>query len=97
MSRIMMQPEQMRTNARELEALRQRHLQLMRQMRILMMNLSEIWKGEAQEALVRRFMNESQSINDLSATLEDYVELIHAAAGKIEDMERQLISKANKL
>lgn len=97
MSKITMEPEQMRTNARELETLRQRHLQLMRQLRILMMNLSDVWKGDAQDALVRRFMSESQNINDFSATLEDYIEVIHAAAEKIEAIEQQLIEKANKL
>ena len=97
MSKITMYPEQMRLNARELESLRQRHLQLMRQMRILMMNLSEIWKGDAQEALVQRFMNESQSINDLSTTLEDYIDVIHATANHLERVEQQLIRKANQL
>lgn len=97
MSKITMEPEQMRLNARELESLRQRHLQLMRQMRILMMNLSEIWKGDAQDAFVQRFMNESQSINDLSTTLEDYIEVIRATANHLERVEQQLIRKANQL
>lgn len=97
MSKITMEPEQMRLNARELESLRQRHLQLMRQMRILMMNLSEIWKGDAQDALVQRFMNESQSINDLSTTLEDYIEVIRTTANHLERVEQQLIRKANQL
>lgn len=97
MSKIAMDPEQMRSNARELESLRQRHLQLMRQLRILMMNLSEIWKGDAQEALVQRFMNESQSINNLSTTLEDYIEVIHGTANHLEKVEQQLIKKANQL
>lgn len=92
-----MEPEQMRSNARELESLRQRHLQLMRQMRILMMNLSDIWSGEAQDALVSRFMSESQGINDLSATLEDYIEVIRATANHLERVEQQLIRKANDL
>jgi WXG100 family type VII secretion target len=92
-----MDPELMRTNARELESLRQRHLQLMRKMRILMANLSDIWSGEAQNALERRFLQESQSINELSTTLESYITVIHATANHLEQVEQQLAQKAKQL
>ena len=97
MSKITMDPELMRTNARELESLRQRHLQLMRKMRILMANLSDIWSGEAQEALTQRFLQESQSINDLSTTLESYITVIHTTANHLERVEQQLAKKAKQL
>jgi hypothetical protein len=42
-------------------------------------------------------MNESQSINDLSTTLEDYIEVIRNTANHLERVEQQLIRKANQL
>lgn len=97
MSHISMQPDQMRSKASELEALRQRHLDLMRQLRILVNNLSDIWQGEAQRAFVSSFHNKSREMNDLASTLENYIELVNSAAAQIEQTDGQLLAKVNKI
>lgn len=97
MPKIVMQTEQMRSNADELAALRQHHLDLMRKLRILIHNLSDIWQGEAQEAFVNSFQRKSQDINNLATTLDEYISVVRAAADKIEQVDNDLLSKANKL
>ena len=61
MTRLSVSPEQLRASARELEQLRQQHLALMKELRILVMSLSDSWKGEAQEAFTRSFLSKNQA------------------------------------
>ena len=97
MSQINAQPLQMHTMAGELEALRLQHLHQMRQLRILISNLSDIWKGSAQEALVARFYRESQAMGELASTLEEYIQVVNDAADKIEQVDLNLVAKIRKL
>lgn len=91
MSTISIQPEQLRGRARELAKLRQQQLDLMKQMRILVMSLSDSWKGEAQEAFQANFLAKSKTMNELSSTLQQYIDLANTAAKKAEEADRTLL------
>jgi len=91
MTQLTVSPEELRASARELEKLRQQHLELMKKMRILVMSLSDSWKGEAQEAFTRSFLAKNQTMNDVSSVLAQYAALINQAADEAETMDNTLL------
>lgn len=91
MTRLSVSPEQLRSNARELERLRQQHLALMKELRILVMSLSDSWKGEAQEAFTRSFLSKNKTMNDVSDVLRRYAALMERAADEAEAMDNTLL------
>lgn len=91
MTRLSVSPEQLRSSARELEQLRQQHLALMKELRILVMSLSDCWKGEAQEAFTRSFLSKNKTMNDVSDVLRRYAALMERAADEAEAMDNALL------
>lgn len=91
MTQLTVSPDQLRASARELERLRQEHLALMKQLRILVMSLSDSWKGEAQEAFTKSFLNKNQTMNDVSTVLAQYAALMQLAADEAEAMDNALL------
>lgn len=97
MSVISILPEEVRNKADELEKCREQHLDLMRELRILVMNLSDIWQGEAQEAFVAKFVNRSQTMNEFAASLEEFTLLVREAVDEVEQMDASLKSRIDRL
>lgn len=93
MTRLSVSPEQLRSSARELEQLRQQHLALMKELRILVMSLSDSWKGEAQEAFVNRFLAESKTMSQLDSTISGYISVVRKAADDAEATDRSLATR----
>lgn len=89
--KLSVSPEQLRSSARELEHLRQQHLALMKELRILVMSLSDSWKGEAQEAFTRSFLSKNKIMNDVSDVLQRYAALMERAADEAEAMDNTLL------
>lgn len=97
MANLSLSPEELRARARELEKLRQQHLALMKKMRILVLGLSDSWKGEAQEAFEKNFLSRSRTMNELSSTMEKYIDLMETAADKTENVDQTLLRSINRL
>lgn len=91
MKELSIRPQELRANARELKMLRQQHLDLMKQLRILVMSLSDSWKGEAQEAFTKSFLAKNQTMNDVSNVLVQYAALMEQAADETEAMDNALL------
>lgn len=91
MTQLTVSPDQLRASARELEKLRQQHLALMKKLRILVMSLSDSWKGEAQEAFTKSFLAKNQTMNDVSTVLAQYAALMNQAADEAETMDNSLL------
>ena len=69
----------------------------MRELRVLVMNLSDIWQGEAQEAFVAKFVNKSTTMNEFAGALEDFIELVREAVDEMEQVDAALKTKVNRL
>lgn len=93
MSTIQIRPTELRSRANELENLRQTHLEIMKQLRILVMSLPDVWKGEAEEAFVSSYLSQNQTMTDLANTLEDYIQLAQKAADEIEAKDQSLLAQ----
>lgn len=97
MATLSIRPAELRSRANALEQLRQEHLSLMKQLRILVMSLSEDWQGEAQSAFQSSFLSKSQTMNDLANTLERYISLANQAADEAERVDSALLSAVRRL
>lgn len=93
MSTIQIRPAELRSRANELENLRQTHLEIMKQLRILVMSLPDVWKGEAEEAFVSSYLSQNRTMTDLANTLEDYIQLAQKAADEIEAKDQSLLAQ----
>lgn len=91
MATLSARPEELRTRANELEALRQQQLDIMKRLRILVMSLSDNWKGEAQEAFVQKFLSRNKDMNDLSGVLRQYITLAQQTADRAEAIDDDLL------
>ena len=90
MSELWINPEDLRIRARELERMRQDHLDIMRQLRILVESLSESWSGEAQTAFYTMFMANSNCMDTFSNSLSKFIEVADEAAFQYEKMDDRL-------
>ena len=93
MKKIAIHPQALRSQANDLEKLRQQHNEVMRELRVLVMGLSESWKGEAQEAFLNSFLAKSKSISELDSTISGYISVTRKAADEAEAADRSLASK----
>ena len=96
MTQLTVSPEELRASAREIRKLRQQHLDLMKQMRILVMSLSDSWKGEAQEAFTKSFLNKSRTMNDVASVLAQYADPMEKAAEEAERIDNTLLSAVRR-
>ena len=97
MSMLQVSPATLRARASELEAQRQRQMEVMKNLRVLVFGLNESWKGESQTAFVNRFIDGQQKINALSQTLADFVNLAQQAASEAESGDAELLSLVNNI
>lgn len=91
MSTLSVQPGEIRARANELEVLRQQQLEIMKRLRILVMSLSDNWKGEAQDAFVQKFLSRNKDMNDLSDVLRQYITLAQQTADRAEAIDDELL------
>lgn len=97
MTEFTVAPEELRMRAGELEALRSQNRQLLKQMRILVMSLSESWQGEAQEAFVKSFLSRNKAFTDLDNVMGEYIALVRKAASDAEHADQTLLAEVNRL
>lgn len=90
-------PSTMRTNANNLESLRQQDMELIRKMRALVMSLNEVWKGSAEEAFVDNFMQHQNSMNEFYSSLEEFINVMNTACNKAEEADQELLSMVGKI
>lgn len=84
-------PDVMRAKADEMRSLRAAQADIMRQLRILILNLDAEWKGEAQSAFVAKFLSMNQKTAEFSAVLERYAALLSACADKADATDSELL------
>lgn len=96
MSKFTVAPEDLRQRANELESLRKQSRDLLKQMRILVMSLSENWQGEAQEAFVNSFLSKNKVFTDLDNVMAEYIALVRKAASNAETADQTLMQEVNR-
>lgn len=90
MALIEMRPEDMRICASSLAAIGEEDQEIIRQIRVMVMGLEEIWKGSAQEAFIASFMNAGAQISDLANMIQSLAALLGQAAQEAENEDAAL-------
>ena len=93
MALISVSPDELRAKAAQLEAYREEQDDILRQLRILVQNLSDNWKGNAQTAYYKSFTNRQSKMQELSLTLQDYIDILYQAATDAEQLDAELYSQ----
>lgn len=97
MKLLMINKSALRSEASQMESLRQKDIETLKQLRILINGLSDSWKGEAQDALVAKFNERQADINEFLETMEDYITLVNNAASKAENLDARLKSMVYRI
>lgn len=95
MALIQVTPDLLKGKAGELRGYRAQHEEAMRNMRNLMTNLNEVWKGTAQDALIAKYESMQATFTNFSEMLEDYAKLMDTAAMQLETTDNQLATTMN--
>ena len=90
MALIQVSPELLTGKATELRALKAQHDEAMAKMRSLILGLNEIWKGEAQDALVAKYEGMQPTFNNFSEMLESYAKLMDVSAQQLQETDQNL-------
>ncbi len=92
MALIQVTPELLRGKASDLRGLKAGHDENMAKMKALIMGLNEIWKGEAQDALVAKYEGMQATFVNFSEMIEGYAKLMDMSAQKYEEADTGLKS-----
>lgn len=97
MAQLSVRPDELRARAREMESLRKQHQQIIKQMRILVANLSDSWKGEAQDAFVANFAAKNKVLVEFDQTIGRYIDVTNKAADEAEAADNRLLAAVRRL
>lgn len=90
MATIQVTPDLLRGKATELRGYKSNHDQEMTNIKNLVNNLNEIWKGDAQQAFVDKYNSMQSTFTNFSDLLEGYAALMDTAAQKLEETDQGL-------
>lgn len=90
MALIQVTPDLLIGKSNELRGLKAQHDEAMSKMRALILGLNEIWKGEAQDALVAKYESMQSTFNNFSEMLESYAKLMDVSAKQLQETDEGL-------
>lgn len=89
--RINATPDQIRAKAKEVDGLKENHDQAIKDLGILLNNLTDVFEGEAQVAIVEEYNEMKAVFENFSNLLYTFAELLRSNADRVEreDIERR--------
>ena len=90
---ILITPEQLKERASKVREYRQQHVDTNN----LVLNLSESWQGEAQQAFVAKYQGMKDKFNKFDEALEKYAVDMDETADIMQETDQSLASKINGL
>lgn len=95
MALIQVTPDLLKGKATELRGYKAEHDEAMNKMRSLMTNLNEVWKGDAQDALLAKYESMQGTFTQFAEMLEDYAKLMDTSAAQMAELDSSLASQMN--
>ena len=95
MALIQVTPDLLKAKATELRGFKAEHDEAMNKMRSLMTNLNEVWKGDAQDALLAKYESMQGTFTQFAEMLEDYAKLMDTSAAQMGELDSSLASQMN--
>ena len=96
MSNLSAAPDGLRDRAKQVQKLRAEEQEIMKRLRILILGLSDSWKGESYEAFRSRFLEQSSAIADVNRLFGEFADLLNRVADDAENMDLNLLSQIHR-
>ncbi len=97
MSVLDIRTEAIRSRAQEIENIRQSDIEILGKIRTLVLTLDEIWKGQAEEAFVNKYLSQQASIDEFYNTLLEFTTLLRNAANRADSIDNELLGIVNRI
>ena len=98
MSLVDIRPESVRSRAQQIESLRQSDMETLGKIRTLVLTLEDdVWKGRSEEAFVKKYLSQQNSISEFYNTLQEFVTLLNDASNKANSIDSELLGMVNRI
>lgn len=97
MAMIQITPESLEGQAKQLRSYKDQHESTYGQIKTLVNNLVNDWKGEAQTAFLNSFTQKDAVFKQFSEEMENFARFMDQAAQKMRETEEQLKAGAQQL
>ena len=97
MSSLDIRPESVRSRVRQIESLRQSDMETLGKIRTLVLTLDDVWRGRSEEAFVKKYLSQQNSISEFYNTLQEFVTLLNDASNKANSIDNELLSMVNRI
>lgn len=94
---ILITPEQLKERASKVREYRQQHVDIMSKFNNLVLNLTESWQGDAQQAFVAKYQGMKDKFNKFDEALGKYAVDMDDTADIMQETDQSLASKINSL
>lgn len=95
MALIQVTPDLLNDKAAELRNYKSQHDEAMSHIKALVDGLSEVWKGDAQNAFVAKYEGMQSTFTQFSELLEGYAKLMNTAAQTLGETDASLANSMN--
>lgn len=90
-------PERVREEAGKVRVCREQHIDLMDRLTNLVVNLADVWEGQAYDAFSSSYQELQKEIARYAEILESYAAEMDDASSRMENTDQALMSKINGL
>lgn len=90
-------PERVKEEAGKIRECREQHNDIIDRLNNLVMNLADIWEGQAYQNFVSNYQEIQKQIGKFVETLETYATEMDDASARMQDTDSSLMSKINNL
>ncbi len=81
---ILVNPNTMSENSNQIRQYKEAHQEVMNKITNLVMNIGEVWQGEAQNAFVSKFLSMQPVYDSFENALEEFAELMDKVADEMK-------------
>lgn len=94
---ILVTPEELRTKARQIRALKAADVNVMWRLTMLVRNLTVAWNSPSQAAFVAKYMSMQPTVTSFHQAIEEFAKLMEEHADRMERTDRDMADRIRKL
>ena len=85
---ILVNPGDLMNKSSQIRSYKENHHDVMTKMTNLVIHMCEVWKGEAQDAFVSKYLSMQQIFDNFENNLEDFADLMEKIAKEMEKADQ---------
>lgn len=94
---ILLTPEELRGQARQIKALKNADKNTMWNLTRLVQTLTVAWNSPSQEAFVNKYMSMQPTVDSFHQAIEDFAVLMEKHADRMEKVDRDMADRISRL